>query len=40
MKLKARAVIGLLIVLAGAADAQKVILLYPGPAPGSENSTQ
>jgi hypothetical protein len=34
------ATICLLFALAGVAEAQKVIRLYPGPAPGSENWTQ
>ena len=39
MKFKAIAVIGLLLVLTGAANAQKVIRLYPEAAPGSEDRT-
>jgi acetyl esterase/lipase len=39
MKIKAIAVFGLLITLAGAVNAQKVIRLYPGAAPGSEKWT-
>src|SRR5262245_28729588 len=40
MKLKAIAVLVLLLGPAGAANAQKIIRLYPGPAPGSEDWTQ
>lgn len=36
MKLKAIVLMSLLLALAGAANAQKVIRLYPGAAPGSE----
>jgi len=37
MKLKAAALIGFLFVMAGSANAQRVIRLYPGAAPGSED---
>lgn len=37
MKSKIITLIGLLLVMAGSANAQKVIRLYPGAAPGSEN---
>jgi acetyl esterase/lipase len=40
MKFRAIAVTSLFLVLAGVANAQKVIRLYPGGAPGSENLTQ
>src|SRR5215216_6584591 len=39
MKFKVISVMGLLLVLASAVNAQKVIRLYPGAAPGSENWT-
>ncbi|MEO6724968.1 MAG: alpha/beta hydrolase [Blastocatellia bacterium] len=39
MKLKAIALMGLLLALASVANAQKVIRLYPGTAPGSEKWT-
>jgi len=39
MKVKAVIVMGLLIILTGVAQAQKVIRLYPGAAPGSESWT-
>jgi acetyl esterase/lipase len=39
MRAKTAAMIGLLLLLAGAANAQKVVRLYPGAAPGSEKWT-
>ena len=40
MRLLISALVGLLCLCAGTAQAQKVIRLYPGAAPGSENWTQ